>query len=180
VTVAASRPPALRRAFDRVERTVGKPLEEAVASRRYIDVIVLSMKVQLAVNRRIRRTLDQKIGGALNAINVPTRSDVRRLSRQLTVLTGEVRALSADIAHQLPATSFADAELNPAIDGTAELDVETGSKQLEVPITPSAKRSAPTARAKRAAAARAANGKRDTPTARSKKPSGATDGSDGS
>jgi hypothetical protein len=86
--------PAWRRAFDRVERTVGRPLEDAVASRRYIDVIVISMKLQLAVNHELRKTIDRQMGAVLHLINLPTRSDVRRLSRQLTVLTGEVRNLS--------------------------------------------------------------------------------------
>ena len=34
------------RAFDKVERKIGKPLEDAVASRRYIDVMTLGMKAQ--------------------------------------------------------------------------------------------------------------------------------------
>jgi hypothetical protein len=170
----------LRRAFDRVERTVGKPLEDAVASRRYIDVIVLSMKLQIAVNRRIRRTIDKRIGGMLNAINLPTRSDVRRLNKQITVLTGEVRALS-EVPHQPPATSFPEDELNPAIDSTAELDAKTdGSKQLDALTTPASKRNAPAARGKKPAAATTPNGKRDTATARGRKPRDATDGSDGS
>jgi hypothetical protein len=64
-----------------------------VASRRYVDVIVLSMKLQLALNRRLRQTVDRQVGAVLHLINLPTHTDVRRLSRQLTVLTGEVRAL---------------------------------------------------------------------------------------
>lgn len=86
--------PAWRRAFDQVERAVGRPLEDAVASRRYVDAVVLSMKLQLAINRRLRRTVDRQFGAVLHLVNLPTRSDVRRLSRQLTVVTGELRALA--------------------------------------------------------------------------------------
>lgn len=89
--------PAWRQAFDSVERTIGKPLEDAVASQRYVDAIVLGMKVQLAVNRRMRKAVDSQIGAVLHAVNVPTRSDVRRLSNQVTTLTGEVRMLAAEL-----------------------------------------------------------------------------------
>jgi len=85
--------PTWRRAFDRVERTVGGPLEDAVASRRYVDVVVVGLKVQLALNRKVRRTIDRGFGAVLHLANVPTRADVRRVSKQLTVLTGEVRML---------------------------------------------------------------------------------------
>lgn len=90
--------PTWRRAFDTVERAVGRPLEQAVESSRYVDALVLGLKVQGAVNRTVRRTVDRQIGAVLHLVNVPTRSDVRRLSRQVTTLTGEVRrlALTAD------------------------------------------------------------------------------------
>jgi len=87
--------PTWRRVFDRVERMVGRPLEDAVASSRYVDVMLTTMKVQRAVGGVVARAVERRIGGLLHAINVPTRTDVRRLSRQLTVLTSEVRALAA-------------------------------------------------------------------------------------
>lgn len=81
------------RAFDKVERKVGKPLEEAVASPTYVDVMVTGMKVQKAVGGAVFGLARGAAGKVLHVAQVPTRSDVRRLSHQLTVLTGEIRAL---------------------------------------------------------------------------------------
>jgi hypothetical protein len=87
--------PTWRRVFDSVERKAGKPLEDAVSSSRYVDLMLKSMKLQRAVGGALARGVQGRVGGLLNAINLPTRTDVRSLSRQLTVLTGEVRSLAA-------------------------------------------------------------------------------------
>ena len=86
--------PAWRRAFDKLERTVGEPLEDAVASQRYVDLVVKGTKAQLAFNRIVKRAVDDQIARALHLFNVPAYSDMRRLSRQLTTLTGEMRGLT--------------------------------------------------------------------------------------
>ena len=83
------------RAFDKVERAVGRPLEDAAASSRYVDVMLTGMRVQRAVGGVMFRVAGGTVGTVLRVANVPSRSDVRRLSRQLTVLTTEVRALAA-------------------------------------------------------------------------------------
>jgi hypothetical protein len=83
------------RAFDRVERAVGRPLEDAAASSRYVDVMLTGMKVQRAVGGAMFRVAGGTVGTVLRVATVPSRTDVRRLSRQLTVLTTEVRALAA-------------------------------------------------------------------------------------
>jgi hypothetical protein len=81
--------------FDKVERTVGRPLEDVVGSSRYVDTMLTVKKVPRAAGGAVFRTVDRGMGRVLHLVNVPTRGDVRRLSRQLTVLTSEVRALSA-------------------------------------------------------------------------------------
>lgn len=106
----------LWRGFDRVERTVGKPLEDAVASQRYADLMVKGMKVQRAVGGLAGRLLKGGVGKVLHVVNIPTSSDVQRLSRQMAVLTSEVRALSlgqrlAERSTERPA---------PATDGPAK------------------------------------------------------------
>lgn len=88
--------PTWRRGFDRIERAVGEPLEEAVGSRRYVDAVVLGIKVQVALNRKVRRTVDRQIGAIWHLLNLSTRADARRLSRQLAELTGEIRTLAQD------------------------------------------------------------------------------------
>ncbi len=88
------RPPSLRAVFDKVERTVGAPLEDAVASPRYGKAVSFWVNGPRAVHRGVRGAVDSKLGSVLHALNIPTRSDVNRLNRQLAVLTAEVRALS--------------------------------------------------------------------------------------
>jgi hypothetical protein len=86
--------PSVRTVFDKVERAVGAPLEDAVASPRYGKAIAFWVNGPMAVQRGVRRTVDNKLGGVLHALNIPTRGDVARLSRQMAVLTAEVRSLS--------------------------------------------------------------------------------------
>lgn len=87
--------PAWRQVFDKVERAVGRPLEEAVASPTYADVIAIGIKTQRAVNGILGRAVGGAVGNVLRVINVPTRDDVLRLNRQLAVLSAEVRTLGA-------------------------------------------------------------------------------------
>jgi hypothetical protein len=87
-------PPAWRRVFDRAERVVGGPLEDFVGSRRAIDGAVSVMKVQRAIGGALRGVMDRELAGVLHFMNMPTRTDVRRLTRQLTTLTGEVRGVA--------------------------------------------------------------------------------------
>ena len=83
------------RAFDNIERRVGKPLEGAAASTRYVDLMVRGRRVQRAIGGTFVRVAGGAAGKALHAANMPTLGDVRRLSRQIAVLTSEVRELSA-------------------------------------------------------------------------------------
>ena len=83
------------RAFDRVERKIGKPLEDAVASPTYIDVMLVGMRVQRAVGGLALRAVGGVTGRVLRAANVPTRDEVLRMSRQMATLTREVRDLAA-------------------------------------------------------------------------------------
>lgn len=92
----SSRKPPWWRAFDNVERKIGVPLEELAASNRYVDVMVKGMKVQRAIGGTVGRLAGGATERVLRAINIPTRSDVRRLNRQIAVLTSEVRALSVE------------------------------------------------------------------------------------
>lgn len=95
---------AVWRGFDKVERAVGKPLEDVVASTTYADWMVRGLKVQRAVGGLAGRIVKGGVGKVLRAVNIPTGSEVQRLSRQLAVLTGEVRALSAQQAEATAST----------------------------------------------------------------------------
>jgi hypothetical protein len=93
--MSKSKPPWWR-AFDKVERTIGKPLEEVVASRRYVDVMLTGQKVRRAVTGKVGRVAGGAVGKVLHVVQIPTRSDVRNLNRQITELASQVRALSAE------------------------------------------------------------------------------------
>lgn len=85
----------LRSVFDRVERAVGAPLEQAIATESYGDFIVFWLKGPAAVNRMVRKSVDRQLGRVLHMLNMPTREDYTRMTKQLAVLTAELRALAA-------------------------------------------------------------------------------------
>ena len=105
---------AFWRGFDRVERAVGKPLEDLVASTGYADVLVHGLKLQRAVGGLVGQLVAGSVGTVLRAVNLPTGRDVQRLSRQLAVLTSEVRALSLQQRDQQPTRALRAAETLPA------------------------------------------------------------------
>lgn len=80
--------------FNKVERTIGRPLEDLSASRRFVDVMVTGLKAR----RTVTGTAGWVVGGAVNKVlrtaNVATRDDLKRLTGQLSVLAAEVRANS--------------------------------------------------------------------------------------
>ncbi len=83
--------PLWRQAFDRVERAVGAPLEEVVQTRRFADVVVVSLRA----HRLARRAFEQGTREVLHLWNLPARSDVERVNRQVAALRRELRELSA-------------------------------------------------------------------------------------
>lgn len=97
----SSGPPLWRRAFDSAERAVGRPLEEAVASRQVSDLFTVGFRVEGAV----KGLFERQTRSVLHFWNMPARTDVARLNRQVATLTTEVRALAArlDEEHDLGA-----------------------------------------------------------------------------
>jgi len=85
--------PRWRRTFDTAERAIGRPLENVVASPRYLDVALFG--------RRARAVAGSVIGApmttVLHLLSLPARSDIRKLGRQIAMLTNEVRELAADV-----------------------------------------------------------------------------------
>jgi hypothetical protein len=85
--------PKWRRAFDRAERTVGKPLEQLVASRRYLDVALFG--------RRLRRTAGSVVqfpaSAARRVVNLKTRRHSRRLDNQVAAVSNEVREMATGV-----------------------------------------------------------------------------------
>lgn len=105
--------PLWRQAFDRTERTVGRPLERLVTTRRFNDALVVTVRLQGALVGAFER----QTRTVLHFWNMPARSDVRRLSRQVATLTGEVRTLSARLDEQQQRRRPRPAPKTPARDG---------------------------------------------------------------
>ena len=76
-----------RRAFDRIERAVGGPLERAVQTRAFADAVVVSVKVR----RSLLDAFERNTRMVLHAWNVPARTDVDRLNGQVAALRHELR-----------------------------------------------------------------------------------------
>lgn len=76
--------------FKRAERAVGGRLEELVATRQFTDALILALRVQVGAFRLLERGSRE----LLHLANIPTRSDVMRISRQLSALDSRVRAIA--------------------------------------------------------------------------------------
>lgn len=98
--------PFLRQVFDKVERAVGGPLEQLVASKSYTDVILTINQLQKAIGGPVAGAASGAMEKVLHAVQLPTRSDVRRLSRQLVELATELRAVSAKLQEARPVTAL--------------------------------------------------------------------------
>jgi hypothetical protein len=85
--------PLWRQVFDRTERTVARPLEGLVASNRYVGVALWRQRFRGAVAEAIERPT----AAFLHLLNLPARSDIRRLGHQISALTNEVRELAAGV-----------------------------------------------------------------------------------
>ncbi len=84
----------VRELFDKAERKIGEPLEEIVASRTYTDLMLALSKIKGKVGGTIADTASGAVEKVLHVAQIPTRSDVRRLNRQIVELATEVRSLS--------------------------------------------------------------------------------------
>jgi hypothetical protein len=88
--------PTWRRAFDKIERLLGEPLEGAVASQQFVDVMAVGMKARRTATGAVSGVVRGVAGVVLRTVNIPTRDDVQRMNRNLVVLTTEVRRLKAE------------------------------------------------------------------------------------
>jgi hypothetical protein len=87
-----------RQVFDKVERAVGGPLEDAVNSPRYAVIMTTGIRTRRALTDTASGLVGGVAGVALRALNIPTRDDVQRINRNLSALAGELRAISAQLA----------------------------------------------------------------------------------
>lgn len=89
----ASTPPLWRRAFDAIERPLGDALASGGRSETFADAVSLGLHLR----RRVEREVERRTRRALHLVNLPAATDVRGLSRQVTELQRQVRALSREL-----------------------------------------------------------------------------------
>jgi hypothetical protein len=75
------------------EQAVGRPLEHAVSSPRYLDVALLGRRLKTVAGSAV----SLPVTTVLHVLNVPAKGDVRKLSRQIATLTNEVRQLASEV-----------------------------------------------------------------------------------
>jgi hypothetical protein len=81
--------PLWRQGFDAIERRLAGPVEGAVQTDLFADVVALGVRAQ----RRAQREVERRTRRVLHMVNVPTATDVRRVSEQLADLQRQVREL---------------------------------------------------------------------------------------
>jgi CRISPR/Cas system Type II protein with McrA/HNH and RuvC-like nuclease domain len=81
--------PVWRQVFDAVDRRVSGPVEGATRSDTFGDALALGLRLQ----RRVQRGVERRSRRLLHLANLPTATDVRRLSEDVSALRREVREL---------------------------------------------------------------------------------------
>ena len=78
----------------RVERAVGEPIEAAVRSDTYFDLVSTTTRMR----RKVEGTAEGVSRRCLHMLNLPAGSDIRRLRQQLARMERRLNELSHDVA----------------------------------------------------------------------------------
>ena len=81
--------PLWRQAFDAVDRRVSGPVEAGARSDAFTDVVTVGWRI----SRRMQQEIERRTRHVLHLANLPTATDVRRLSEQVSALQRELREL---------------------------------------------------------------------------------------
>jgi hypothetical protein len=92
----SSNQPLWLRAVYRLERAVGAPIESAVRSDTYFDIVAVVTRA----SAKTRRTAEGASRRALHLVNLPAGSDVRRLREQLSRMERRLNELTEEIAER--------------------------------------------------------------------------------
>lgn len=82
----------LRRVFDRLERKIGLPMEQVVATSTFTELMIRGVHLQLAAGQLVERVSND----VWHLLNLPTRSDLAWVSRQIASLESDVRKLAEE------------------------------------------------------------------------------------
>jgi hypothetical protein len=88
-----ARAPLWLRAVHRLERTVGEPLEAALHSDTYFDLITEMLRVKA----RTSRSMESVSRRVLHLLNLPAGSDIRRVREQLARVERRLADLGKDL-----------------------------------------------------------------------------------
>ena len=85
--------PLWLRAVYRLERAVGEPVEAAVRSERYFDLMTTATRTTKGAKRRVSGASTR----ALHLFNLPAGTDVRRMREQLARMERRLNQLSEHV-----------------------------------------------------------------------------------
>ena len=86
--------PLWLRAVLRLERAIGEPIESAVRSDTYFDVVSATTRVR----RRVAGTAEGVSRRCLHMLNLPAGSDIRGMRQQLARMERRLNQLSHEVA----------------------------------------------------------------------------------
>ena len=86
--------PIWLRAVLRLERAIGEPIESAVRSDTYFDVVSATTRVR----RRVAGTAEGVSRRCLHMLNLPAGSDIRGMRQQLARMERRLNQLSHEVA----------------------------------------------------------------------------------
>jgi hypothetical protein len=87
-------PPPWLEAIRRLERAVGVPIESAVRTDQYFDLVTQANRVRA----RATRTFEELTEQWLHLFNMPAASEVRRLREQLSRVERQLNRVAKDVA----------------------------------------------------------------------------------
>jgi hypothetical protein len=90
----SSKPPLWLKAVHRLERAVGEPIEAAVRTDTYFDVVAKATRATVHAKRTVVGTSTR----VLHLLNLPADSDIRRMREQLLRMERRLNQLSEDVS----------------------------------------------------------------------------------
>jgi len=90
----SSNSPLWLKAVHKIERAVGEPIEAAVRTDTYFDVVTKATRATSKAKRTVVATSTR----VLHVLNLPADSDVRRMREQLTRMERRLNRLSEDVS----------------------------------------------------------------------------------
>ena len=85
--------PLWRRVYDTAEKPIGDALAAGARSAAFADISAIAVRVP----RRLQLEVERRTRHILHVANLPTATDVRRLTEQVTALQREMRALTRQV-----------------------------------------------------------------------------------